>query len=195
MESHRQGTTWWSPSLSRSNAWPLSSSWNPSAHQALRTVKISAQWRRIDTRYFTHNWETRGGRERLIPSRTGPKDLPTPSMHRDWFPWGDIGSDHDLLMMTFHLRRKGISKPKHTRLKFDLEKLKNPNVLETCQAMIGGKFAPLTIMYDEYTDMDSMIITFKTQHRLKEPVKFLANVVRRRKPVSLQKFLICATKG
>ena len=65
-------------------------------------------------------------------------------------------------MMTFHLRRKGISKPKHTRLKFDLEKLKNPNVLETCQAMIGGKFAPLTIMYDEYTDMDSMITTFNT---------------------------------
>ena len=31
----------------------------------------------VDTSYFTHNWETRGGRERLIPSRTGPKDLPT----------------------------------------------------------------------------------------------------------------------
>ena len=27
---------------------------------------------RVDTNYFTHNWETRGGRERL-PSRTGPK--------------------------------------------------------------------------------------------------------------------------
>ena len=31
-----------------------------------------------------------------------------------------------------------ISKPKHTRLKFDLKKLKDPNVLETFQAMIQG---------------------------------------------------------
>ena len=45
------------------------------------------------------------------------------------FPGADIGSDQDLLMMTFHLRLKRISKPQHTRLKFDLEKLKDPNVL------------------------------------------------------------------
>ena len=51
------------------------------------------------------------------------------------FPEADIGSDHDLLMMTFHLRLKRISKPKHTKLKFDLEKLKDPNVLETFQAI------------------------------------------------------------
>ena len=31
----------------------------------------------FDTSYFTHNWETRGGRQCLIPFRTGPKDLPT----------------------------------------------------------------------------------------------------------------------
>ena len=62
-------------------------------------------------------------------------------------------------MMTFHLYLKRISKPKHTRLKFDLEKLKDPNVLETFQAMIDGKFAPLTIMD---TDLDSMVTTFNT---------------------------------
>ena len=78
------------------------------------------------------------------------------------FPGADIGSDHDLLMMTFRLRLKKISKPKHTRLKFDLEKLKDPNVLETFQAMIGGRFAPLTIISNEYTDIDSMITTFNT---------------------------------
>ena len=50
------------------------------------------------------------------------------------FPGANIGSDHDLLMMTFRLRLKKMSKPKHTRLKFDLEKLKGPNVLETFQA-------------------------------------------------------------
>ena len=65
-------------------------------------------------------------------------------------------------MMAFHLRLKRISKPKRSRLKSDHEKLKDPNVLETFQAMIGGKFAPLTIMNNEDTDMDSMITTFNT---------------------------------
>ena len=40
-------------------------------------MKTSAQWCRVDTSYFTRNWETRGGRERLILSNSGPKDLPT----------------------------------------------------------------------------------------------------------------------
>ena len=81
------------------------------------------------------------------------------------FPGADIESDHDLLIMTFRLRlkkKKKFSKPKHTRLKFDLEKLKDPNVLETFQAMIGGRFAPLTIMSNEDTDIDSMITIFNT---------------------------------
>ena len=65
-------------------------------------------------------------------------------------------------MMTFRPRLKKISKTKHTRLKFDLGKLKDPNVLETFQAMIGGRLAPLTIMSNEDTDIDSMITTFNT---------------------------------
>ena len=78
------------------------------------------------------------------------------------FPGADTVNDHDLLMMTFRPRLKKISKPKHTRLKFDLEKLKDPNVLETFQAMIGGRFSPLTIMSNEDTDIDSIITTFNT---------------------------------
>ena len=78
------------------------------------------------------------------------------------FQGADIGSDHDLMMTTFCLHLKKISKPKHTRLKFDLEKLKDPNVLETFQAMIGERFAPLTIMTNEDTDIDSMITNFNT---------------------------------
>ena len=62
-------------------------------------------------------------------------------------------------MMTFYLRLKRISKPKHTRLKFDLEKLKDPNVFETFQ---GGKLAPLTIINNEDTDLDSLITNFNT---------------------------------
>ena len=60
------------------------------------------------------------------------------------------------------LSLKRISKPKHTRLKFDLEKLKDPNVLETFQAMIGVKFVPLTIMNNEDKGLDSVITTFNT---------------------------------
>ena len=33
---------------------------------------------------------------------------------------------------------------------------------ETFQAMIGGKFAPLTIMDNEDTDLDSIMTTFNT---------------------------------
>ena len=47
------------------------------------------------------------------------------------FPEAATGSDHDLLIMTFHLRLKRISKPKRTRIKFGPEKLKDPNALET----------------------------------------------------------------
>ena len=87
-----------------------------------------------------------------------------------------------------------MSKPKHTRLKFDLEKLKDPNVLETFQAMIGGRFAPLTIMSNEDTDIDSMITILNTAVT-ETASEILANIVRRKNPGSLQKFLICATKG
>ena len=59
-------------------------------------------------------------------------------------------------MMTVHLRLKRISKPKDTRLKFDLKKLKDSKVLETFQVMIGGKFAPLTIMNSVDTDIDTV---------------------------------------
>ena len=57
-------------------------------------------------------------------------------------------------MMTFRLKKKK-KKPKHTRLKFDREKLEDPNVLENFQAMIGGKLSPLSIISNEDTDIDS----------------------------------------
>ena len=66
-------------------------------------------------------------------------------------------------MMTIHLRLKRISKPKHTRLRFDLKKLKDPHVLEAFKAMIGREFASLTIVNNEDTDMGSMITTFNTE--------------------------------
>ena len=97
-------------------------------------------------------------------------------------------------MMTFRLHLKKISKPKHTRLKFDLEKLKDPNVLETFQAMICGRFAPLTIMSNEDTDIDSMITTFNTAVT-ETASEILGRHRQKKNPGSLQKFFICATEG
>ena len=37
------------------------------------------------------------------------------------FPGSDIGSDHDLLMTSFHIRLKRISKPKPTRINYSWE--------------------------------------------------------------------------
>ena len=97
-------------------------------------------------------------------------------------------------MMTFHLRLKRISKPKNTRLKFDLEKLKDPNVLETFQAMIGVKFVPLTTTYNEDTDLGSMITTFHTEET-ETASEILGKHRQKTNPRSLQKFLACATEG
>ena len=55
-----------------------------------------------------------------------------------------------------------ITHPEDELVKFDLEKLKDPKVLETFKAIPGGKSAPLTIMNNEGTDVDSLITTFNT---------------------------------
>ena len=78
------------------------------------------------------------------------------------FPGADIGSDHDLVMMTFQVRLKKTRKPNQPRLRFDLEKLRDPDVACTFQATIGGKFAPLIGLSDEDMDMDTMITTYNT---------------------------------
>ena len=100
-----------------------------------------------------------------------------------------------MLMMTFYFRLKRIRQPKHTRLKFDLEKLKDPNVLETFQAMIDGKFAPLTIMNKEDTDLGSMITTFNTAVNETTSEILGKHRQKKKKTGSLQKFFICATEG
>ena len=76
------------------------------------------------------------------------------------FPGADIGSHHDLVMMNFRLRLKKIVKPKQVRMKFALEKLKDPKITEAFHAMIGGKFAPLTILEEENTDTETLTNKF-----------------------------------
>ena len=77
------------------------------------------------------------------------------------FPGADVGSDHDLLMTTFHIRLKRISKPKPTIIKFDVEKRMDPDVAEAFKAMIGRKFAQLIILDDKDTDVILLTNTFK----------------------------------
>ena len=65
------------------------------------------------------------------------------------FPRADIHSDHDLVLMTFRLRLKANKKPKNSRLKFNLEKLKDPTIAKEFQASIGGKFGPLLLLEED----------------------------------------------
>ena len=78
------------------------------------------------------------------------------------FPRADIGTDDNLVMMTFRVRLKKARKPNQPRLRFKLEKLRDPDVACTFQATIGGKFAPLIGLSDEDMDMDTMITTYNT---------------------------------
>lgn len=71
------------------------------------------------------------------------------------FPGADIGSDHNLVMMSFKLHLKRIRKQGHTRIKFDLEKLKDPKTAEVFPAMIGGKFPALNILDADGTNIDT----------------------------------------
>eukprot|EP00794_Sanderia_malayensis_P009660 gene9660-biopygen7980 len=59
------------------------------------------------------------------------------------FPGADIGSDHNLVMTTFKLKLKRIKRPPNTRIKYDTNRLKDADVQEKFQIMIGGKFSPL----------------------------------------------------
>ena len=110
------------------------------------------------------------------------------------FPGANTGSDHGQLVVTFCLYLERISKPKHTRLKFDLEKLKDPIVLETFKAMTGGKFAPLTNMNNEDTNLDSVTTTFNTAVT-ETASEILGKHRQKKKTWLLQKLLICARKG
>ena len=65
------------------------------------------------------------------------------------------------MMMTFQVHLKKVRKPNQPRLRFDHEKLRDPDVACTSQATICGKFTPL-IFKDEDMDMNTMITTYNT---------------------------------
>ena len=113
------------------------------------------------------------------------------------FPAADTGSNHDLLMITFHLRLKRISEPKHTRLKLTLKSWKillSLGNLPSYDRRVSLHFSLSQILN---WCMQTWIRwpPPSTQQWLKQPVISLAHTARRRNPRSLQIFLICAITG
>ena len=96
------------------------------------------------------------------------------------FPEAGIGSDHDLVKMTFrvHLKARKSNQP---RLRFDLEKLRGPDMACTFQATICGKFTPLLILRDEEMDINTMITTYDTAVT-DAASEVLGNECRRKRP-------------
>ena len=64
-----------------------------------------------------------------------------------------------MTMMTFRLHLKRIIKPTNTRIKYDLEKLKDPTVAKAFQSKIGGTFA---LLENKNNDIDTMITAMNT---------------------------------
>ena len=97
-------------------------------------------------------------------------------------------------MMTFRVRLKKVRKPNQPRLRFDLEKLKDPDVACTFQATIGGNFAPLIGLSDEDMDMDTMITTYNTAVT-DEPVRYLGRNVAEKSHGSQKMFSTSVMRG
>ena len=69
------------------------------------------------------------------------------------FPGVDIGSYHDLVVMTFYILRKKLKKYKNIRIKFYLDRLNDPEVAEAFQAKLGGQFAPLLVVDQNFHNL------------------------------------------
>ncbi|XP_068206279.1 craniofacial development protein 2-like [Palaemon carinicauda] len=54
------------------------------------------------------------------------------------FPGADVGSDHDLVFVNFKLRLKTIKKPKNTRMKFNLDRLRDPTSQSPLRQQLEG---------------------------------------------------------
>ena len=121
--------------------------------------------------------------------------------HNEWcitllhymLPGADVGSDHDMVMMTFQTRLKNSRKPTQPKIRFDLEKLNDPTVMSAFRATIGGRFAPLATLVDEDADLDSMAPTSTRQYLIQQ-LNFLASNAGRGSPGLPLRSLIYVTK-
>ena len=59
-------------------------------------------------------------------------------------------------MMTIKIKLESLTKKRNPRTKYNLEMLKDSDVLDKFQASIGGKFAPLLLLEDPEEIVDNM---------------------------------------
>ena len=74
------------------------------------------------------------------------------------FPGADTGSDHDLMLTTIQLKLITKRLTKSPRIRFDLEKLKDPKMAEVFQAEIGEMFTALCVLE---SDVDTLVNSLK----------------------------------
>ena len=73
------------------------------------------------------------------------------------FPGADIGSDHDLVLTSVRLKLKKMRKGKSLRIKFDPDKLRDPDIATEFQATYGGKFAPFLTAHLDIDSFNSQL--------------------------------------
>ena len=78
------------------------------------------------------------------------------------FPGTDVGSNHELVIMTFRLRLQRVQNQGSIRIRFSLEKLKDPSIPEFFRATIRETFAPLLALENQDTKKDALINNFNT---------------------------------
>ena len=77
------------------------------------------------------------------------------------FPGANIGSDNELVMMTSQAPPPKGEKPGQHKDQVQSGKLKDPKIADFFRATIGGKFAPLLALENQYTEIDALINSFK----------------------------------
>ena len=70
-----------------------------------------------------------------------------------------ISCDHDLVMMTINLRLQKNLKNKNPKIRFDIEKLQDPNIAMHFKATIGGRF---TVLNSLQPDIDNLVNSIGT---------------------------------
>ncbi|GFN78991.1 hypothetical protein PoB_000549700 [Plakobranchus ocellatus] len=76
-------------------------------------------------------------------------------------------------MMTFALRLKKKKKRGNIGIKFDVDKLKDPNILTTFQVNIGGRFAPLLALDNDQDLTPDDLVEIFNETLLEEASKLL----------------------
>ena len=70
-----------------------------------------------------------------------------------------IHSDHSLIMMTVKLKLKKVQSPVSTKIRFDINKLQDPEIAQRFKATVGGKFSPLLLLESDAQEITDLLIT------------------------------------